>query len=101
MTRKMLTIAAASLALAGCADKILSDDHIRHDTAMMLGVAPQTLVISNRQYDGFATTYYDASTLVIKAKRARSVGMNYRCRIEGGNLNSFGLTNPPECVRLS
>jgi len=98
---KMLTI-AASLALAGCANQILSDDHIRRDTALALNVAPEALVISNRQYDGFATTYYTASTraMVKHGKHVNVVGISFRCRIEGGNLNSFGLTNPPECARL-
>ena len=43
MTRPILTISAiltASLALAGCADKILSDDRIRDNTALALNVPP-------------------------------------------------------------
>lgn len=97
---KMAVLAAASLALAGCANQILSDDHIRRDTALALNVAPEALVISGRQYDGFATTYYTASTHAVVGKRARVVGISFRCKIEGGNINTMGLTNPPVCARL-
>lgn len=98
---KMAVLAAASLALAGCANQILSDEHIRRDTALALNVAPEALVISGRLYDGFATTYYTASTHgIVPGKHARVVGISFRCKIEGGNINTMGLTNPPVCARL-
>jgi hypothetical protein len=92
MTRPILTISAvltASLALAGCADKILSDDRIRDSTALALNMPPASIVISGRQYDGMMSTYYTAST-------HRGV---YRCRIGGGSVNMLGMTDPPECSR--
>ncbi len=91
MTRPILTVPAllASLMLAGCADKILSDDRIRDSTALVLNVPAASIVISGRQYDGMMSTYYTAST-------QRGV---YRCRISGGSVNMLGLTDPPECSR--
>jgi hypothetical protein len=89
LIRNVLTVLGASLTLAGCADKLLSDDRIRDDTAVALNMPAAAVVISDRRYDGYGTTYYTASN-------HRAV---FRCRIEGGNLNSFGLTNPPECSR--
>jgi hypothetical protein len=92
MTRPILTVPAvllASLALAGCADKMLSDDRIRDNTALVLNVPPRSLVISERRYDGMENTYYTART-------SRAV---YSCRLDGGNAWDFGITNPPECSR--
>ena len=43
----------AALTLAGCADKILSDDRIRDNTALALNVPAASIVISDRRYDGF------------------------------------------------
>ena len=92
MTRPILTVPAvliASLTLAGCADKILSDDRIRDNTALVLNVPSDSLVISDRRYDGMENTYYTART-------SRSV---YSCRLDGGNAWDLGITNPPQCSR--
>ena len=65
MTRPILTISAiltASLTLVGCADKILSDDRIRDNTALALNMPPTSIVISDRRYDGMTNTYYTART---------------------------------------
>jgi hypothetical protein len=92
MTPPIRTISAiltASVALLGCADKLLSDDRIRDNTALILNVPSRSLVISDRRYDGMENTYYTART-------SRSV---YSCRVDGGNAWDFGITNPPQCSR--
>jgi hypothetical protein len=92
MIRPVLTVFAVlvvSLSLAGCADKILSDDRIRDSTALALNLPAASVVISGRQYDGMMSTYYTAST-------RRGV---YRCRISGGSVNMLGMTDPPDCAR--
>ena len=82
-------VLAAGLTLTGCADKILSDDHIRDQTALTLNVPATSLVISDRRYDGMTNTYYTART---------SRG-TYACIINGGSVMAMGMTNPPECSR--
>jgi hypothetical protein len=92
MTRPILTTSAiltASLALAGCADRILSDERIRDSTALALNMPSASITISGRQYDGMMSTYYTAST-------RRGI---YRCRISGGSVNMLGMTDPPDCTR--
>jgi hypothetical protein len=87
--RSVFTVLAASLTLAGCADKILSEDRIRDQTALALNLPASSIVISGRQYDGMMSTYYTAST---------RHGV-YRCRISGGSVNMLGMTDPPDCAR--
>jgi hypothetical protein len=90
MTRPILTIFAVlttSLALIGCADKILSDDRIRDNTALALNMPARSIVISDRRYDGMTNTYYTART-----SRA-----TYACVINGGSVMAMGMTNPPDC----
>ena len=92
MTRPILTISAiltTSLALAGCASQILSDDRIRDNTALALNVPPTSLVISDRRYDGMTNTYYTA----------RTFRGTYACVINGGSVMAMGMTNPPDCSR--
>ena len=92
MTRQIAAVSAvlaAGLTLAGCADKILSDDRIRDQTALALNVPATSLVISDRRYDGMTNTYYTART-------SRST---YSCIINGGSVMAMGMTNPPQCSR--
>jgi hypothetical protein len=92
MIRSILTLSAVlttSLTLIGCADKILSDDRIRDNTALALNMPARSIVISDRRYDGMTNTYYTART---------SRG-TYACIINGGSVMAMGMTNPPECSR--
>ena len=92
MTRYIAAVSvgiAAALTLAGCADKILSDDRLRDNTALALNVPAPSLVISDRRYDGFENTYYTAKT-------PRAV---YHCRIDGGNAWDMGILTTPQCSR--
>ncbi len=79
---------AFALALTGCADKIMSDNHIRDSTALVLNQPASVVTISDRQYDGMLTTYYTA----------RTPRGSYRCTISGGSVNMLGMTDPPECA---
>ncbi len=86
MTKPLLALAAL-VALSGCADKIVSDNHIRDSTALVLNVPASAVTIADRRYDGQLTTYYNAST----------PQGSYRCTISGGTVNLFGITDPQEC----
>ena len=77
----------AGVALSGCADKILSDNSIRDQTALALNQPAAAVTISDRRYDGQLTTYYNAST----------PQGSYRCTISGGTINLMGMTDPPQC----
>ena len=90
MAKPTLAVFAALLALAGCADKLLSDDRIRDNTAMALGQSASAVAITDRRYDGATNTYYTART-------PRGA---YHCVINGGSVMAFGMTNPPQCSRL-
>ena len=92
MTRPIFTVPAVLLAtvtLAGCADKLLSDDRIRDNTALALNMPTTAVLISDRRYDGMTNTYYTART---------SRG-TYACVINGGSVMAMGMTNRPECSR--
>lgn len=87
MSKTILAILATSLAMAGCANTLLSDDRIRDNTALALN--DPNVAISNRRYDGMTNTYYTART---------SHG-SYACTINGGSILAAGMTNPPQCTR--
>src|SRR3954453_5411961 len=87
MHRWIIAVFASTLALAGCADKLLSDDRLRDTTAMALGQPAAAVPISDRRYDGATNTYYTAHT-------PRGT---YNCLINGGSVMAFGMTNPPDC----
>jgi hypothetical protein len=89
MVQPHIIAIASLLALSSCADKLLSNDRIRDNTALALNVPASSIVISDRRYDGVENTFYTAST-------PRAI---YHCRIDGGNAMDFGMTNPPQCSR--
>ena len=89
MIRPTLAVLAVSMALAGCANTLLSDDRIRDNTSIALNLPPSAVTISNRRYDGATNTYYTATT---------SRG-SYNCLINGGSVMAMGMTNPPQCTR--
>jgi len=89
MIRPTFALLAASMALVGCANNILSDDHIRQDTALVLNQPASAIAISDRRFDGSTNTYY----------MARTPRGTFRCVIDGGTVMTMGLTNPPQCTR--
>lgn len=84
----VVLVASGCSSIAGSTN-MLSDDKIKSETAGTLGYSPQDLVIVNRRTEG-TNTYVN-----LKAKD----GKEFACTINGGNLLSFGMTNPPACNR--
>lgn len=85
---------AALFVLSGCGSiasstNSLSDDRLKSEAAGSIGLSPGELALLNRRTEGTNTFY---------AVKARD-GKEYNCVINGGNLLSFGMTNPPSCKR--
>lgn len=78
------------VAVSGCASTLLSDDRLRSTTAGTLGQPPASVVITDRRDDGLTNTFYTAHT-------RRGV---FACTINGGNVLTAGMVNPPVCNRL-
>lgn len=87
------TCTVLSITLAGCstvAEKtnILSDDSIKSKVAGTLGHDPATLTLVNRRTDG-TNTYVTVRTQNKK---------EFACTLNGGNLLTAGIVNPPSCT---
>jgi hypothetical protein len=65
----------------------LSDERIKSESSGALGYSPEELSLVSRRTEG-VNTYAN-----LKAKD----GKEFTCIINGGNLLSFGMTNPPMC----
>ena len=88
-----LTLIAVSTVLASCGTiaentNNLSDDSIANQTSGVLGYAPSDLTVVSRRTSG-VNTYVEV--------RAED-GKSFNCILNGGNLLSLGLTNPPSCA---
>lgn len=77
--------------LGGCATKLLSDDRLRTNTGGAIGVPSDELSIGNRS-EQFPNTYYTVTT---------KAGEEYSCIINGGNVLTWGMVNPPMCNKKS
>ncbi len=82
------------IVLSGCATvaentTVISDERLVSQSAGALGYSPSDLTITSRRTEG-VNTYVD-----LKAKDKKE----FTCVINGGNLFSFGMTNPPQCNR--
>ncbi|MDR7333072.1 hypothetical protein [Roseateles asaccharophilus] len=87
---------AALLTLGGCSSiaqstNNLSDERLKSEAAGALGLQPSQLTLLNRRTEGTNTFY------AVKGQD----GKEYSCTLNGGNLLSFGMTNPPSCNRKS
>jgi len=85
-------LALGCLSAAGCSSiasrtNTLSDERILSETGGVLGLSPSELTIAERRTEG-TNTY-----VTLKARNGRT----YACTVNGGNLLSFGMTNPPVC----
>lgn len=79
--------------LAGCstiAEKtnFMSDDDIKSKVAGTLGHSPSEVTLLNRRTDG-TNTY-----AVVKLNNKKE----YSCTLNGGNLLTMGMVNPPSCT---
>ncbi len=92
---RIFVAALATVAfLGGCATvaestNILSDEKILSQSAGALGYSSTDLTITSRRTEG-TNTYVD-----LRAKDRKE----FTCILNGGNLLSFGMTNPPQCTR--
>lgn len=89
-----LCLLALSTGLAGCASlasstNSLTDERIKSESAGALGYDPAELTLVNRRTEG-TNTY---------ASLKAADGKEFTCIINGGNMLSFGTTNPPACAR--
>ena len=87
-----LTSMALLLVLTGCntiaaKTNVLDDDKIKSQSAGALGYEPSQLTLVSRRTEG-VNTYANLKT---------SDGKEFVCIINGGNLLSMGMTNPPAC----
>lgn len=92
MNFRIVAAAAAVCLLAGCSSiaaktNRLSDERILSQTAGVIGTSPGELRLVDRRTEG-TNTYVTVRT---------AAGASYACVINGGNLLSFGMTNPPVC----
>ncbi|WP_449302099.1 hypothetical protein [Pseudoxanthomonas mexicana] len=86
------SLAAFCLTTVGCSSiasrtNSLSDERILSETGGVLGLSPSELTLVERRTEG-TNTY-----VTLKTRN----GKIYACTVNGGNLLSFGMTNPPVC----
>lgn len=89
-----LWIVALSAGLAGCTSlasstNSLTDERITSESAGALGYDPAELTLVTRRTEGTNTF----------ANLKAADGKEFTCIINGGNMLSFGMTNPPACGR--
>ncbi len=85
---------ALVLGIAGCSTiasstNVLTDEKIKSQSAGALGYEPSELSIVSRRTEG-TNTYVN-----LKATDKKE----FTCVINGGNLLSMGMTNPPMCSK--
>lgn len=91
--KKFLIAFFSVAALSGCAvvaekTNFLNDDDVRRASARAIGMQPDEVKIVSRTTEG-TNTY-----AVIQAKNGKS----YACTINGGNILTAGMINPPTCT---
>lgn len=93
-----MTATLAASQLAGCATvaggtNMLTDERIVSESAGALGLAPANLTLVSRRTEG-TNTY-----ATLRAREKDKDKAEYVCVINGGNLLSFGMVNPPTCTK--
>ena len=86
-------VLASGLLVTGCSavatkTNTLSDERILSETGGVLGMPPSDLTLVDRRTEG-VNTYVTLRT---------KDGKTFACTVNGGNLFSFGMTNPPVCT---
>lgn len=94
MILKVSILISLGLMFGGCSHiasstNSLTDDQIKSETSGALGYDPSDLTIVSKRIEG-VNTYVN-----LRAKNKKE----YTCIINGGNLLSFGMTNPPICAK--
>ena len=85
--RSLRAVIVFPLLLGGCVNSLVSDDHIRSQTALRLNVPTEAVSISDRRYDGNNATYYEAHVY----------GRSYDCVLTGGTALELGMTSGVGC----
>ena len=91
---KSVFAALCVVVLAGCstvAEKtnFVSDESLKSQSAGAIGYAPADLTLVSRRTEG-TNTY-----IVMKTNDKKE----FACTVNGGNLLTMGMTNPPVCTR--
>ena len=91
MKRKSILFVSsvALILLSGCATTILSNERIASETAGMLGMSKNDITVENRRTE-MTNTYYTVKTID---------GKEFNCIINGGNILTMGVINPPMCTK--
>lgn len=94
MSKNLIAALCAAIALAGCstiAEKtnFVSDESLKSQSAGAIGVTPEELTLVSRRTQG-TNTY-----AVLRTRDKKE----YACTVNGGNLLTMGMTNPPSCNR--
>lgn len=89
--KSKIALIALIVVLSGCTTlagktNTLSDERIISESAGALGLDPAKVTLVSRTTSG-TNTY-----AILRAN-----GTEYACTINGGNLLTFGMTNPPSC----
>ena len=92
--RNVLVVSCIAMVLGGCsvvAEKtnFISDADIKSQVGGTLGYSPADLTVVNRRTEG-TNTY-----VVVQAKDKKE----FACTVNGGNLLTMGMVNPPSCTR--
>ncbi|TWH99383.1 hypothetical protein IP90_03122 [Luteimonas cucumeris] len=90
--RGITLVVMTSVLATGCASlasstNMLSDEDIVSQTAGAIGYPPAEVTLVSRRTEG-VNTYVELQT---------RDGKPYTCIVNGGNLLSMGMTNPPVC----
>lgn len=94
LLKTICLVAVVSACFTGCASiaagtNTLSDERIKSESSGALGYSPDEMSIVSRRTEG-VNTYVN-----LKAND----GKEFTCIINGGNLLSMGMTNPPMCSK--
>lgn len=95
MIKNVCLILVMTTVLTGCATiaektNMLSDEDILSQTSGVLGYLPDEITILNRRTAG-PNTYVN-----VMGKKDKK---RFTCVINGGDLLSFGMVNPPMCAK--
>lgn len=90
----LATAAVLGMSVSACETvagktNMLTDDKLIAKSAQSIGVTPSSLQLVSRETDGTNTS------AILKTNS----GVEYHCLINGGNLLSFGMTNPAQCAK--
>lgn len=94
MFKKIALTFAIVTTLAGCnslasSTNTLNDERIKSISGGALGYSPEELTLVNRRTEGTNTF----ATLKTRENK------EFVCIINGGNIMTFGMTNPPQCAK--